>query len=318
MDKLIITATVDSTISWPGNEYMPPIEDTDAVARQYVDAVSAGAAICHHHGVHYLDDVIQADGRKLSRIDFDGWQNLSDAIRSGGGDPIIQYGIASARVPEKIRLMDQQPDMMSYCFHPHDERFQPDPTLPAIEMYALHPRDELAEIASAAVDHDVKLDIECFYTGGFFNLEFIRDQGLLPDPCWVTLFFDWKGGTWTPPTLDALLYMTSHLPKNVNWTTSIMNPVAAWHLIPSVIALGGHVRVGWEDNPYLPNGELAKSNAQLVECVVKLAELIGRDVASPQEARAIAGLSKPPVPVFAQDGAGAAAAGAPSEAAGQP
>jgi 3-keto-5-aminohexanoate cleavage enzyme len=317
MDKLIITATVDSTISWPGNEYMPPIEDTDAVAHQYIDAVSAGAAICHHHGVHHLDDAIQADGRKLSRIDFDGWQNLSDAIRSGGGDPIIQYGIASARVPEKIRLMDQQPDMMSYCFHPHDERFQPDPAFPPVELYALHPRDELAEISRAAVAHGVKLDIECFYTGGFFNLEFIRDQGLLPDPCWATLFFDWKGGTWTPPTLDALLYMTSHLPKNVNWTTSIMNPVAAWQLIPSVIAMGGHVRVGWEDNPYLPNGELAKSNAQLVECVVKLAELIGREVASPQEAREIAGLSNPPVALGANDAAGAVVS-AHSELAGQP
>jgi 3-keto-5-aminohexanoate cleavage enzyme len=291
MDKLIITATVDSSVSWPGNHYMPAIEDVPAIARQYIDAVSAGAAVCHHHGIHYLDSAIQADGRKLSTIDFDGWQSLTDAIRGGGGDPIIQYGIASARVPEKIELMKQGPEMMSYCFHAHDERFQPDPALPAIEMYALHPRDELAEISRAAIDHRVKLDIECFYTGGYFNLEYIRSLGLLPDPSWATLFFDWRGGTWTPPTLDALMYMTCHLPENVNWTTSIMNPVASWHLIPSVIAMGGHVRVGWEDNPYLPNGDLASSNAELVECVVKMAELIGRDIATPQEAREIVGLT---------------------------
>jgi 3-keto-5-aminohexanoate cleavage enzyme len=295
MDKLIITVTVDSTMAWPANPYMPPIEDTTAIGQQYVDAVNAGASICHHHGIHYLDDEIQADGRKLSRIDFDGWQQLSDNIRAGGGDPIIQYGIASARLPEKIALMKQGPDMMSYCFHPHDERFQPDPSVPAIEMYALHPRDELLEVSAAAKEHGVKLDVECFYTGGYFNLKYVREHGLLPDPTWATLFFDWEGGTWTPPTHDAVLYMERHLPPQVNWNVSIMDPATAWKLIPLVIAIGGHVRVGWEDNPYLPNGEIAKSNAELVDCVVQMARLIGREVATPAEAREIAGLSRPVV-----------------------
>jgi len=292
MDKLNITATVDSSVSWPGNPYMPPIEDTATIAQQYVDAVNAGASICHHHGIHYLEDTIQPDGRKLSRIDFDGWQNLTDSIKAGGGDPVIQYGIASARVPEKIELMKQGPEMMSYCFHPHDERFHPDPAYPPMEMYALHPRDELQEIAAAAVEHNVKLDIECFYTGGFYNLRFIREQGLLPDPCWATLFFNWSGGTWTPPTHDAVLFMHKNLPPAVNWTTSIMDPATAWKLIPLVIAIGGHVRVGWEDNPYLPNGEIAKSNAELVDVVVKMAGLIGREVATPNEAREIMGLAR--------------------------
>jgi 3-keto-5-aminohexanoate cleavage enzyme len=292
MDKLIITVTVDSTMSYPANPYMPPIEDTTAIAQHYVDSVNAGASICHHHGIHYLDDKIQDDGRKLSKIDFDGWQDLTDKIKAGGGDPIIQYGIASARVPEKIELMKQGPDMMSYCFHAHDERFQPDPSLPAVEMYALHPRDELAEFAAAAREHGVKPEIECFYTGGYFNLDFIRNQGLLDDPTWATLFFGWPGGTWTPPTHDAVLYMVRHLPPNVNWSTSIMDPPTAWKLIPLIIAIGGHVRVGWEDNPYLPNGEIAKSNAELVEVVADMARLIGREVATPAEAREISGLTR--------------------------
>jgi 3-keto-5-aminohexanoate cleavage enzyme len=82
----------------------------------------------------------------------------------------------------------------------------------------------------------------------------------------------------------------------VNWNVSIMNPVQAWKLIPLAIATGGHVRVGWEDNPYLPNGEIAKSNAELVECVVEMARLIGREVATPEEAREIAGLAPRAVP----------------------
>jgi 3-keto-5-aminohexanoate cleavage enzyme len=290
MDKLVITVTVDSSMSYPGNHLMPPIEDVDAVASQYVDAVRAGASICHHHGIHHLESEIQPDGKRLSKIDFDGWKNLTEKIKSVGTDPIIQFGIASARLPEKIRLMTLKPDMMSYAFNVHDEFFQPDPQFPAIEMYALHPRDELAEFAQAAREHGVKPEIECFYTGAFWNLEFIRRKGLIDNPVWATLFFGWQGGAWTPPTADAVLFMVNHLPPSVNWNVSVMDPATQWKLMPLVIGLGGHVRVGWEDNPYLPNGELAKSNAELVEVVVNMARAIGRPVATPAEARAITGL----------------------------
>ena len=82
MEKLIITVTVDSSMSYPGNPHMPPIEDVEAVSSQYVDAVRAGASIVHHHGVHYLENEIQPDGRRLSRIDFEGWKNLTELIRA--------------------------------------------------------------------------------------------------------------------------------------------------------------------------------------------------------------------------------------------
>jgi 3-keto-5-aminohexanoate cleavage enzyme len=293
MDPLIITVTVDSSMAYPGNPLMPPIEDIETIGRHYVDAVAAGASICHHHGIHHLEDEIQPDGKRLSRIDFNGWRDLTDKIKSGGGDPLIQFGIASARLPEKIKLMELGPDMMSYAFNVHDEFFQPDPAYPAVEMYALHPRDELEEFTRAALEHGVKPEIECFYTGAYWNLEFIRRKGLLLDPVWATLFFGWQGGAWTPPTHDAVLYMVKHLPKNVNWSVSVMDSGMQWKLMPLVIAMGGHVRVGWEDNPYLPNGELAQTNAELVQVVVDMAERIGRPVATPEQARAITGVGVP-------------------------
>ncbi|RHW24951.1 3-keto-5-aminohexanoate cleavage protein [Nocardioides immobilis] len=287
MDDLIITVTCDSTMSYPGNPNMPAIEDVEAVGQQYVDAVNAGASICHHHGVHYLETEMQADGKKLSRIDHDGWQGLTDKIKTVGTDPLIQYGIASARLEEKIKLMKQGPDMMSYAFNVHDEYFRPDPAYPANEMYSLHPRDELEEASKAALEHGVKLEIECFYTGAFWNLEFIRNQALLENPVWATLFFGWQGGAWTPPTAKSMLYLVDHLPENVNWNVSIMDPATQWPLAAMAIGLGGHVRVGWEDNPYLPNGDLSKHNAQLVEVIVKMAETMGRPVATPKRAREI-------------------------------
>jgi 3-keto-5-aminohexanoate cleavage enzyme len=177
--------------------------------------------------------------------------------------------------------------MMSYAFNVHDEYFRPDPAFPPNEMYSLHPRDELEEASRAALECGVKLEIECFYTGAFWNLEYIRRQELLEDPVWTTLFFGWQGGAWTPPTAKALIYMVDHLPPNVNWNVSIMDPATQWQLAAMAIGLGGHVRVGWEDNPYLPNGELSTSNAQLVDTIVKMAETMGRPVASVDTARSI-------------------------------
>lgn len=289
MDKLVITVTVDSTMSYPGNPNMPPIEDVEAVAEQYVRAVNAGATIVHHHGVHRLEEAMQPDGRKLSQIDHDGWQRLTDLIRARCS-PVIQYGIASARLEEKIRLLGQGPDMMSYAFNVHDEYFRPDPAYPANEMYSLHPREELAAFATAAQQHGVKPEVESFYTGAFWNLEFIRSMGLLDDPVWTTLFLGWQGGAWTPPTPDALLYLVRHLPPRVNWNVSVMDAATQWQLLPLAIAMGGHVRVGWEDNPYLPNGSLSRTNAELVDVVVSMARAIGREVAGPDEAREIIGL----------------------------
>lgn len=291
MDALIITVTVDSSMSYPGNPKMPPIEEIDTIGEQYRDAVGAGASICHHHGIHYLETEMQADGKRLSRIDFDGWERLTTYIRSSDPVPIVQFGIASARLPDKIKLMALRPEMMSYAFNAHDEFFQPDPAYPANEMYAIHPRDELEAFTAAALEHAVKPEVECFHTGAYWNLDFLRKNGALPSPVWATLFFGWQGGAWTPPTHDAVIYMRDHLPADVNWNVSVMDPAMQWKLIPQVIAMGGHVRVGWEDNPYLPDGRLAESNAQLVEVVVRMAGDIGRPVASPTVAREIIGLA---------------------------
>ena len=284
-------------MSYPGNPSMPPIEDVDAVADEYIRAVNAGASIVHHHGIHYLEREMQADGRRLSRIDFDGWKRLTEKIRAAC-NPIVQFGIASARLEEKIRLMELKPEMMSYAFNAHDEYFRPDPAYPANEMYALHPRDELETFCRAALERSVKTEVECFYTGAFWNLEFVRNQGLLEDPVWATLFLGWQGGAWTPPTHDALLYLVNHLPARVNWNVSVMDPMQ-WRLHALVIAMGGHVRVGWEDNPYLPDGTLAQTNAELVEVVVEMAEAVGREIATPDEALEITGVARAAEPATA-------------------
>jgi 3-keto-5-aminohexanoate cleavage enzyme len=289
MDKLVITVAVDSTPTYPSNPNMPPVSDTEAIARQYIDAVSAGASICHHHGRYSL--VPGPDGRNVMQADIDGFLQLSELIRAAEGDPIMQYG-TGASLEQKLELLGQRPEMLSYPFTFHDLRLQPDPSREPFELYLEHRRDELAQISQAALDAGTKIEIETFGTGAYWNLEFIRDKGLLPDPTWITLMLGWSGGAWTPPSVEAVLYLEQHLPPRVNWSTSIMNTQRAWALIPTIIARGGHVRVGWEDNPYLPTGELATSNAQLVDAVVSIARTVGREIASPAEAREITGVAQ--------------------------
>ncbi len=292
MDTVVITVTADCSMSYPGFAGMPRIEDVPAVAAEYIRAIDAGASLVHHHGVHHLEDRIQDDGRKLSRIDHEGWADLTERIRSER-DAVMQFGIASARLEEKVALMALRPEMMSYAFNAHDEFFQPDPMFPANEQYSLHPRSELEAFCAAAREHDVKPEVESFYTGAFWNLEYVRAKGLLDDPVWTTLFLGWPGGAWTPPTPDSLLYLVAHLPPRVNWNVSVMDSTMQWRLLALALSLGGHVRVGWEDNPYLPDGTLSRSNAELVDAVVRLARLMGREPASPAEARAIIGLCDP-------------------------
>src|SRR5262245_12921844 len=291
MEKLIITVACDSRTSYPHNHLCPPPEDIPGVAQQYIDAVNAGAAIAHIHGRRTLEETIQADGRQVSRIHHADWKRLQDAIMNKV-DPIMQFGVASARIEEKIKLMELGPDMMAVCFNAHDEYFQPEPSLPPKRMMAIHPVEELMAYAKAAEEHKVKLECECFTTGAFWHLEFVRKQGYLRESTYTTLFIGWPGGTWTPPTERALQFMVDNLPQNCIWNVSVMNPQKQWPILALAVALGGHVRVGYEDNPYIAPGEFAKNNAVLVERMASIARGLGREIATPDEARKILGLTR--------------------------
>ncbi len=304
MDKIIITVTTDGTFSYPQNPHNTPCDDAKGVADEYIRALDAGAAIVHTHGQYTSDPVIQPDGRKLQIANFDGWREIVGRIRDHA-NPVMQFGLASMRLEEKLQLWRElRPDMSSINFNSHDEYFQPNPDYPPFAIYAVHPVSELREYAQLANEYGVKLEIECFSTGAYWAIRKIRqgdfwtddgvrerDPDLLPDPIWATLFFGWAGQGWTPPTAKGLQYMVDHLPEAVNWSVSCMQPPDYWQLIAHAISLGGHIRVGMEDCPYLEAGTYARTNAELVDKAVRLARELGREIASPDEARALTGLA---------------------------
>ncbi len=288
MEKLIITVTCDSTMSYPRNPYNP--QGVDALADEYVRGIGSGAAICHLHGPYTLDEKMRDDNTKLSDLDLDGWQRLKDGITSRATS-IIQYGIANGRFPQRVELMKQRPDMMSICFNAHDESFQPDPEYPPVELYGIHDRGELEAYCRHTAQYGVKPEVESFHYGGIWNAQRLVKMGLLATPVWTTFFLGWPGGCWTPPTVEAMQFMHSHKPADFNYSVSVMDPPTQWTVLTQAILLGGHVRVGMEDNPYLDlNGTLARSNAELVDKIVRISRELGRDIASVDEARRITGL----------------------------
>ena len=291
MDKLIVTVTCDSTMSYPSNPNNPTPHGTQAVADEYVRSVAAGAAICHLHGPYITDKAKQADGTRLSDLDIPGWRTLRDAITSRC-DTIIQYGIANGRVDQRFKLLeDQRPDMVSVCFNAHDECFDYEPGREPVELYAIHDRDELKAYCELTGRLGVKIEVEAFHYGGVWNAMRMRERGILDGPIWVTFFLGWRGGCWTPPTPQAMVYMAGHCPDGFVWNTSVMDPTEQWKVLTNAITLGGHVRIGMEDNPFLTDGVYARSNAELVDKIVRIARDIGRDIASPEEARQILKLS---------------------------
>ena len=287
MNKLIITVTCDSTMSYPRNPFNPKSSD---LAKEYVRSVNAGAAVCHLHGPYTVDSKIREDNTKLSDLDIDGWLRLRNDIEDRC-QPVIQYGIANGRYPQRVELMKQQPDMMSICYNAHDECFQPDPDFPAVELYGIHSREELEAYGRETRRYGVKPEVESFHYGAIWNARRMMQRGLLDAPVWTTFFLGWPGGCWTPPTIEALQYMHHHKPPEFNYSVSVMDPPTHWTVLTESLLLGGHVRVGMEDSPYLDHGQtLARSNAELVEKIVRIAREVGREIASPTEARAIIGL----------------------------
>jgi 3-keto-5-aminohexanoate cleavage enzyme len=295
MEKLIITVTCDSTMSYPSNPSNPTPHGIDYVAADYVRSVNAGASVCHLHGPYTVDKKIQADGTKLSDLDIPGWRKLRAGI-TDNVDAIIQYGIANGRFPQRKLLMeDQRPDMISTCFNAHDECFDYEPGHEPVELYAIHDRDELKEYCEITGRLGVKMEVEAFHYGGVWNAMRMREKGLLKDdPIWTTFFLGWKGGCWTPPTVQAMTYMADHCPAGFMWNTSVMDPVEQWKILATAISLGGHIRVGMEDNPFLTPGEYARNNAELIDKAVRIARDIGREIASPDEARKMMKITKRP------------------------
>jgi 3-keto-5-aminohexanoate cleavage enzyme len=273
MDKLIVT--VGLTGSRIGKERTPHIPITPAeIAQSGIEAWRAGASVLHVHvrdpqtGLGTQD--VAVFGEVVDRL-----RRETDAILC-----LTTSGIPGRNLPTEERLapLALRPELASF-------------DAGSINTEAgvfLNPPEFLEALAAAGRERNVKLELECFDLGMIVAALRYHERGLLPAP----LHFQFVLGTAYGMTATAasLLGATAMVPGDATWSVigigKAQLPMAAL-----AMAMGGHVRVGLEDNIYYRRGELATSNAQLVARVGRLAHEMSRELATPSEARRLLGLS---------------------------
>ena len=279
--KLVIT--VACTGGMQGKEANPNMPVTpDEQAQTAYDCYNAGASILH---LHVRDKTGQATGdlniysEVLSKIKAK--CNIITQVGNGIGirdftdrKKPYQFGLE-----ERINLVNikPKPDMFTINAGTID-------TWNII--YFENPIHFNKEFVRRAKENGVE-DIECeiYNLGQIPNILHLRDTGFLNEPLHVNFVHGMEGGA-HPSTPESLLYFVRAIPEGTIWQTMAIGRYQI-PMITAAMVMGGNVRIGFEDNIYYSKGVLAKSNAQVVERVVRLARELGREVASAEEARKI-------------------------------
>lgn len=269
MEKLIITAALtgaEVTRELQPNLPISPDEIAEAAYQCYL----AGASIVHIHA------------------------------RDTEGNPTQSYEIykeIKEKIEEKCNIIFQ-PSTGGAVWHGPEERLQPVELKPEMSTLScgtcnfgpdvfMNSEEYMEKFASRMKELGVKPEMEVFERGMIENAKKLAKKKLVDMP----LHFDFVLGVpgACPGTPEDLLHMVNAIPENSTWTVAGVGryelPLATMGIL-----LGGHVRVGFEDNIYYSKGRLAKSNAELVERVVRVAKELGREIATPDEARKILGI----------------------------
>ncbi len=269
MEKLIITAALTGNV--PDRQMTPHVPITpEEIAADVRRCADAGASLVHIHA---------RDPQGRPTLDKSVFQETVRQIKSTAPEVIVQLstGARAGRDWEAratpVRLL---PEMASFTTGSNN--------LPGI-VYANAP-DFLLFLAGVFKDTGVKPEIEVFETGMINNALFLQKNGFLSPPRLFDFVLGAPGSM--PGSVRNLVFLADSLPPGSTWTVAGIGP-AEIPLAAAAIAMGGHVRVGIEDNLRLPDGTLA-TNAQLVAAAAAIAKVTGRGIASPAEARKVLGL----------------------------
>ena len=272
MKKLIITAAITgSRITRDITPYIP--YTPEEITTSCIECWNAGAAIVHIH--------VRDPKTGIGTQNLDLYRQVVNPLRDKTNLVLCltTSGIAGRNLPIEERLvsLELKPELASF-------------DAGSINLGGgvfSNPPEFLDQAAKKMKEMGVKPEIEIFDSGMIITALRMRKEGKLDDP----LHFQFVLGTpWgAPATPKSLLHLYDYLPKDATW--SVIG-IGKSHMPMSMIGLvmGGHIRVGMEDNIYFRRGELAKTNAQFVERIVSIAKEYGRAVASPNEARELLGL----------------------------
>ncbi|MBS7636550.1 3-keto-5-aminohexanoate cleavage protein [Candidatus Bathyarchaeota archaeon] len=275
---IITVAPTGSGPMWKETPYLPITPEQ--IAEETVKAYEAGAAVAHIHVRNPKTKEPYPDV-KLYREVIERIREKCDIIiqlTTGGGGP---YGIS---LEQRMCALELNPEFASLNVA----------TMTFGNGIFLNPPEAVEKIAKVMLERNIKPEVEC-YDVGHINLALqLFEKGLLKEPLRFGLVLGVKGGI--PATPENLMHMVSALPQNCRcrWGVIAIGGKVQFKLLTLGMILGGDVRVGMEDNIYLAKGVLAKSNAELVAKVVRIAKELGMEIATPSEARKLLELPQKP------------------------
>lgn len=279
--KVVITAALTGVLANRDQcPYIPytPVEIADEAKRAY----DAGAACVHIHG--------RTDDGKPS-WDLDTFKRIKEEVRKRcpiilnfstgtvGDDVSMQEAIIRETRPEIAAL---NMGTMNYAKYSAKRKAF------VFDMVFDNTFGKIERMLTAMNESGVKPELECFDTGHTNSIWPLYDMGKLKKPTQFSFIMGVLGGL--PTTIEALQLQKSIIPAETTWEVIGIGK-EGWRLIASALVLGGNIRCGLEDNFYLPNGEMAKSNGELVERAARLTRDTGREPATVEEARKLLGLA---------------------------
>ena len=284
MQKVIVSAALTGVLATrdhcPAIPYRPK-----EIGEEAKRAAEAGAAIVHIHARN-------PDGGADWKVET--FAEIFSEVRART-DVIINFSTGGVGVPAQERLAhlrDLRPEMaalnmgsMNYAIYSEKKKaFHHD------HVFA-NPFKDIQLFLETMKSADVRPELECFDTGHIGNTRPLIDMGVLTPPYQFSLIMGVLGGI--PGTTRHLVDQVDSLPPGSHWQV-IGVGLKQWPLVAAAITMGGNVRVGLEDNFYVEEGTMAKSNGDLVEKACRLARDLGREVATGAEARAQLGLDPTP------------------------
>jgi uncharacterized protein (DUF849 family) len=283
-DPVVITCSISGSLA--NRDQCPAIPYTPA------EYAAEARRIVDEGGVHIHIHARTPDG--LPSYEVEDFQAISDAIRAEVGDAAIinfSTGAMGISVEKRIAyLREVRPEvaalnMGSMNYAKYSKR-RKDFVFKAVFA---NPFDEIIEFLTVMKELGIKPEHECFDVGHVGSLAPLIDMGVLEPPLHVDFVMGVTGGI--PPSARNLAVMADNLPEGVKAHWGVIGiSREQWTLVAAALTLGGSIRVGLEDNFYLPDGEMARSNGDLIAKARQMTQDAGRRPATVEEARALLGV----------------------------
>jgi uncharacterized protein (DUF849 family) len=278
-DPVVITCSISGAIA--NREQCPAIPYTPGeYAQEARRIVDEGGVMIHIHAR-------TPDGTPSYEVED--FAAITEAIRAEVGEAaIVNYSTGTIGVPLEKRiayLRECRPEVaalnmgsMNYAKYSRSRKQF------VFNMVFSNPFDEIVELLQAMNELGIKPEHECFDVGHVGSLAPLIDMGVLKTPLHVDCVMGVVGGI--PATARNLAAMVDNIPNGSHWGVIGISR-EQWMLAAAALTLGGSIRVGLEDNLYLPSGEMARSNGELIAKARQMTEDMGRRPASVSEARAM-------------------------------